>query len=957
MVAPAASEEDMNLPQRETAQPEVSQGLPPLVRTQRWTWTATTLKSAGKKLRPPARRAASRTWSMLKKQRTKPQPALPESEWARQVYRRHAFLKAQGAEEGTLSPLAASGHEATPPVQIIRSGSARSSSSRRSSKEQGSDMGPTLERSRGTLYSSPLLTTSSASARESEEEEEANPENSGPLSRFARPPSRALDRMSRKPSYNPPGDVKGRGSPVEAAEEEAPVVATATEARRNFDKRRSMYYYTLELDDDEEDESSEDETSSEAQDDDSGADDGAEAYGAEPENQEKLEVFFRLQDQDKLHRNQMVKALEALGFTCPQDSWINDAWKSVSPDSNTVEIDHFIKVVRTYEEGQNLAFATAFRICDKNNSGVVECSDLSQLLFHLNMEPMSHVLNEVTSEVDTDGLGTLNMQEFKTVMQLILSREGFTKSEFEEFHDIFERFDRDKKGECETSALAAILTWLGFAWSKARIQSVVDEVDVNRKGKVNQREFIVCMRKVREEELQHVKQAMSAADRDGDGTMSKDEMPDLLKGLGYDPWDVKVIIEAQKRACLEEEDELDLGQVWQVLQLYRRYEGFSEDECGNIARLFDEQEKDETGELRCIDAPKALRALGYKLTFEAVQSIVAKVDVDDTGTLNLIEFRKMIRMLQERESNHFRNAMRKSGKGSQISIQAAQEIGRTVGCQLERRHFVVSFDDPRIPNDSVNESEVDHEITEDAFTRACCNFAQEMRETFQLNGGFSDEEVTELKNVFDSYDSRKTGKIANKELVRLVDNLCPSLAREKALRPQLQQMMQACQEFDGSLCFQDFLKLMRLVLDFQDKERAQKELSAIKTTGFTQADVQDLRELFLQNDEGLGVLYFEAVRAMFNSITPLGDNLVYQLEGMFSFVTRKKVQNGLGRAEELDFSEFHRPSLRRVLRFADVSGIVGACFIYRRSENGCCDLPSSMIPPLLQLYIGLVISM
>ncbi|CAE7844775.1 unnamed protein product [Symbiodinium microadriaticum] len=183
------------------------------------------------------------------------------------------------------------------------------------------------------------------------------------------------------------------------------------------------------------------------------------------------------------------------------------------------------------------------------------------------------------------------------------------------------------------------------------------------------------------------------------------------------------------------EDELDLGQVWQVLQLYRRYEGFSEDECGNIARLFDEQEKDETGELRCIDAPKALRALGYKLTFEAVQSIVAKVDVDDTGTLNLIEFRKMIRMLQERESNHFRNAMRKSGKGSQISIQAAQEIGRTVGCQLERRHFVVSFDDPRIPNDSVNESEVDHEITEDAFTRACCNFAQAGKER---NRSFSD---------------------------------------------------------------------------------------------------------------------------------------------------------------------------------------------------------------------------
>ncbi|CAE7366970.1 unnamed protein product [Symbiodinium natans] len=39
-------------------------------------------------------------------------------------------------------------------------------------------------------------------------------------------------------------------------------------------------------------------------------------------------------------------------------------------------------------------------------------------------------------------------------------------------------------------------------------------------------------------------------------------------------------------------------------------------------------------------------------------------------------------------------------------------------------------------------------------------------------------------------------------------------------------------------------------------------------------------------------------------ITPLGDNLVHQLQGIFSFVTRKKVQNGLGRSEEADFAEF-----------------------------------------------------
>ena len=54
---------------------------------------------------------------------------------------------------------------------------------------------------------------------------------------------------------------------------------------------------------------------------------------------------------------------------------------------------------------------------------------------------------------------------------------------------------------------------------------------------------------------------MADADADGNGLISRPELPDLLKGLGYDPWDVHVILEAQQRTGLEEEQELELGQA------------------------------------------------------------------------------------------------------------------------------------------------------------------------------------------------------------------------------------------------------------------------------------------------------------------------------------------------------------------------------------------------------------
>lgn len=478
-------------------------------------------------------------------------------------------------------------------------------------------------------------------------------------------------------------------------------------------------------------------------------------------------------------------------------------------------------------------------------------------------------------------------------MQMIQMREGFSKSEYEEFIAVFQRFDRDNSNECDASELASILNWLGFAWSRDRMKAVLKEVDVDQSGSLDLREFILCMRKVREVELKAVKKAMADADADGNGLISKSEMPELLKGLGYDPWDVHVILEAQRRAGLEEEQELELGQVWQVLTVYRRYDGFTTAQCEKFHEVFEEH-CDKEGEMESIEVPKALRSLGFKITFEVVQSVIGRVDVDDTGTLSISEFRKMIRMLEERESNVYRQAFRENAKAESICVTTAQEIARKMGSQLQRHHLV--FDE------SVDEAEI--HITEEAFTRACSNLSQEMREIYRQNGGFSTEELKELQVMFDRYDSRKIGKIANKDLVRLVETVCPSLAREKSLRPQLQEMMQACQEFRGCLRFKDFLKLMRLILDFQDKERAQTEATCIKNAGFNSSEVQDFRELFLEMDEGYGVVTFESCRSMIHAITPLGDNLTHQLKRIFDIQTRKKVQNGRGNPDEADFPEF-----------------------------------------------------
>ncbi|CAE7270518.1 Shprh [Symbiodinium pilosum] len=110
-------------------------------------------------------------------------------------------------------------------------------------------------------------------------------------------------------------------------------------------------------------------------------------------------------------------------------------------------------------------------------------------------------------------------------------------------------------------------------------------------------------------------------------------------------------------------------------------------------------------------------------------------------------------------------------------------------------------------------------------------------------------------------------------------------------------MREVDQDATGSLDFEHFLKLMGLFRGFKDKERSRKEQQATKEAGFTNQEVAEFRELFLNSlgadSQDLG---FEEFRAMIHGITPLGDALTTELEEIFAEVCKKQT--------EADFPDF-----------------------------------------------------
>eukprot|EP00931_Biecheleriopsis_adriatica_P060303 TRINITY_DN36202_c0_g1_i1.p1 TRINITY_DN36202_c0_g1~~TRINITY_DN36202_c0_g1_i1.p1 ORF type:complete len:993 (-),score=227.74 TRINITY_DN36202_c0_g1_i1:28-2868(-) len=618
-----------------------------------------------------------------------------------------------------------------------------------------------------------------------------------------------------------------------------------------------------------------------------------------------IKSFDKFKDHNEVHVEDLHRCLEHCGFVSPKHEWIQEIFKVISPRYNTIEKEDFITFVLQYQKKQHHAYALAFASCDSDGSGFVEREELADLLREFDIEPMSHVLKEVIEEVDEDGRGTLDLDEFKQLMDVILLREGFTKSEYEEFIGIFERFDRDGSGEIDVKELAALLNWLGFASDTTKLKAVVSEVDVDGSGEINQREYLMCMRKLRETELKRVVELIAQCDEDGGGTISKGEAIGILKGLGYEPYDLKVIQEAGAAAGLVDGVDMDLSEFWRLLLVFRKKEGFSEAENLKLEQAFDAQDRDRSGDLTSLEAARALRELGFTASFEVMQSVLAKVDVDDTGELDKVEFRKMVRMLQEREVHQYKEAflgaVEKDSK--LLGEKKASELIQGFGFRVSKKYLSLVAN--MAPDSRKEDNKIMLDI--DGFVHTCCRHAHDVREVYRKNGGWSDREVMEMKAVFSGYDIKQSGMIANKELVKLVEDLFPTLARDRAMRPQLQSMLkQTCNDPSGGLGFTEFLKLMQLFREFQDREHVQKELNAIKGTGFSGAEVAEFRDFFLNGDYSSGgELSFEELRAMIHQITPLGDALTAELHKIYHDITIKRGAGSNGaQNQELDFPDF-----------------------------------------------------
>ena len=107
----------------------------------------------------------------------------------------------------------------------------------------------------------------------------------------------------------------------------------------------------------------------------------------------------------------------------------------------------------------------------------------------LGQNPSEAELQDMVNEVDLDGNGTIEFDEFLFMMSRQM-REGDTE---EEIIDAFRVFDKDGDGKITAAELTHIMKNLGEPLSQEECDEMIAQTDTNKDGIIDYAEFVHLM--------------------------------------------------------------------------------------------------------------------------------------------------------------------------------------------------------------------------------------------------------------------------------------------------------------------------------------------------------------------------------------------------------------------------------------------------------------------------------
>uniref|UniRef100_A0A7E4ZS23 Calmodulin n=1 Tax=Panagrellus redivivus TaxID=6233 RepID=A0A7E4ZS23_PANRE len=134
-------------------------------------------------------------------------------------------------------------------------------------------------------------------------------------------------------------------------------------------------------------------------------------------------------------------------------------------------------------------FRQVFKMFDKNGDGRVTAEELGAVMQTWGQAPTRDELMDMINEMDQDGNGTVELNEFVSMM----SKKMKQSEDDRELKEAFQVFDTDRDGYITAPELGVIMRNLGENLSEKEICEMIHEADLDGDGKVNFDEFVAMM--------------------------------------------------------------------------------------------------------------------------------------------------------------------------------------------------------------------------------------------------------------------------------------------------------------------------------------------------------------------------------------------------------------------------------------------------------------------------------
>ncbi|XP_033733497.1 calmodulin-A-like isoform X1 [Pecten maximus] len=131
-------------------------------------------------------------------------------------------------------------------------------------------------------------------------------------------------------------------------------------------------------------------------------------------------------------------------------------------------------------------FKEAFTLFDKDGDGTITTSELGTVMRSLGQNPTENELQDMINEVDADGNGTIDFEEF---LHMMARKMKETDSE-EDLREAFRVFDKDGNGYISAAELRHVMTNLGEKLTDEEVDEMIKEADLDGDGMVNYEDFM-----------------------------------------------------------------------------------------------------------------------------------------------------------------------------------------------------------------------------------------------------------------------------------------------------------------------------------------------------------------------------------------------------------------------------------------------------------------------------------